>query len=452
MAKAFFGGVHPNPMKDATCGKAIEKLEAPDEVVIPMSLHIGAPCTPIVAVGDTVKLGQKIGEATGFISAPVHASVSGTVVAVEPRPHFNGVDGMAVVIKNDHQDTISEDVKPVENPESITGAQLAEIAKNAGIVGCGGATFPTHVKISGGIGKVDTVIINAAECEPYITSDHRIMLETPDQLIGGAKLLAQAFGVTVHIGIEDNKMDAVEVLRAEIAKQGLSNVVVDPEHTMYPQGAEKQLVQAITGRQVPGGKLPADVGCAVFNVETVRSLYLAVTTGMPLIHRIVTVAGSGTNEPKNLDVRVGTPLKHVFDACGGVKENTFKILMGGPMMGNAQYNMDAPVGKCTNALLAFADKEERTVENPTCIRCGKCVGVCPMHLQPLLMNLYASKDRLEELEAMNVFDCIECGSCSYICPGRVHLVHNFRTGKQKINNKRAAEKAAAEAAAKAEAK
>ena len=452
MAKAFFGGIHPNPMKDATCGKAIEKLEAPDEVVIPMSLHIGAPCTPIVAVGDTVKVGQKIGEATGFVSAPVHATVSGTVVAVEPRPHFNGMDGMAVVIQNDHQDTISEDVKPVENPESITGQQLAEIVKNAGIVGCGGATFPTHVKISGGLGKVDTVIINAAECEPYITSDHRIMLEMPEQVIGGAKLLAQAFGVTVHIGIEDNKMDAVEVLRQEIAKEGVSNIVVDPEHTRYPQGAEKQLIQAITGRQVPGGKLPADVGCAVFNVDTTCAIYRAVTTGMPLIRRIVTVAGSGTNDPKNLEVRIGTPLKCVLDACGGVKENTYKILMGGPMMGVAQYNMDAPIGKGTNALLAFCDKEEKTVANPVCIRCGKCVTVCPMHLEPLVMNMYANKNRLEELEAANVFDCIECGSCSYICPGRVHLVHNFRTGKQKINNKRAAAKAAAEAAAKAEAK
>ena len=452
MAKAFFGGVHPNPMKDATCGKAIEKLEAPDEVVIPMSLHIGAPCKPIVAVGDTVKLGQKIGEATGFVSAPIHASVSGTVVAVEPRPHFNGTDCMSVVIKNDHQDTVSEDVKPVENPDELTGEQLAEIVKNAGIVGCGGATFPTHVKISGGLGKVDTVIINAAECEPYITSDHRIMLEMPEQVIGGAKLLAKAFGVTVHIGIEDNKPDAAEILRQEIAKEGVSNIVVDVEHTRYPQGAEKQLIQAITGRQVPGGKLPADVGCAVFNVDTTCAIYRAVTTGMPLIRRIVTVSGSGTIEPKNLEVRVGTPLKCVFDACGGVKENTYKILMGGPMMGNAQYNLDAPVGKATNALLAFCGNEEKTVEHPECIRCRKCVGVCPTHLQPLTMNLYASKDRLDELEALHVMDCIECGSCSYICPGRVHLVHNFRTAKQKINNKRAAEKAAAEAAAKAEAK
>ncbi len=397
-------------------------------------------------------MGQKIGEAAGFVSAPVHATVSGTVVAVEPRPHFNGLDGMAVVIKNDHQDTISEDVKPVENPESITGEQLVEIVKNAGIVGCGGATFPTHVKISSGLGKVDTVIINAAECEPYITSDHRIMLEMPEQVIGGAKLLAQAFGVTVHIGIEDNKMDAVEVLRNEIAKQGLNNIVVDPEHTRYPQGAEKQLVQAITGRQVPPGGLPASVGCAVFNVDTAAAIYRAVTTGMPLIRRIVTVAGSGTVEPKNLEVRVGTPLKCVFDACGGVKDTTFKIIMGGPMMGHAQYNLDAPVGKGTNALLAFCEKEEKTVENPVCIRCGKCVSVCPMHLEPLIMNMYTNKDRLEELEAANIFDCIECGSCSYICPGRVHLVHNFRTGKQKINNKRAAEKAAAEAAAQAEEK
>ena len=452
MAKAFFGGVHPDPMKDATSGKAIEKLAPPEEVVIPMSLHIGAPCTPIVAAGDAVKLGQKIGEAAGFMSAPIHASVSGTVVAVEPRPHFNGSMVMSVVIKNDMLDTPDESIRPVENPESLTAQQMCDVVKNAGIVGLGGATFPTHVKISSGLGKVDTVIVNAAECEPYITSDHRIMLEYPEQVIGGAKLLAQTFGVDkVYIGIEDNKMDAIEVLRTEAAKENAAFVEIRQLHTRYPQGAEKQLCQAITGRQVPPGGLPAAIGCAVFNVDTTSAIWRAVYQGMPLIRRIVTVSGSGVVEPKNLECRVGTPVKNLFDDCGGVKEETFKIIMGGPMMGVAQYDMNVPVGKGTNAMLAFAGKEYRGVENPVCIRCGKCVSVCPMHLQPLMLNLFCAADRLDEAEELNLFDCIECGSCSYICPGRVHLVHTFRTAKQKINNNRAAAKAAAEkeAAAKA---
>lgn len=456
MVYTFRGGIHPGTHSDpgfkaATNTKPIEALPAPEQVILPVSMHIGAPAKPIVKKGDIVDLGQMIAEAGGFVSAPVHATVSGKVVAVEPRLHPNGSMVMSIVIENDGEDRLHESVHPYDFA-SMSNDERINLIWSAGMVGHGGATFPTHVKIKGAIGTVDTVIVNAAECEPYITSDHRIMLEMPEQVIGGAKLLAQAFGVAVHIGVEDNKMDAVEVLRQEIAKQGVTNIVVDPEHTRYPQGAEKQLIQAITGRQVPGGKLPADVGCAVFNVDTTCAIYRAVTTGMPLIRRIVTVAGSGTNDPKNLEVRIGTPLKCVFDACGGVKENTYKILMGGPMMGVAQYNMDAPIGKGTNALLAFCDKEEKTVANPVCIRCGKCVTVCPMHLEPLVMNMYANKNRLEELEAANVFDCIECGSCSYICPGRVHLVHNFRTGKQKINNKRAAERAAAEAAAKAEAK
>ena len=261
MAQAFFGGVHPNDMKAATNEKAIEKLEAPAEVVIPMSMHIGAPCKPIVAVGDKVKIGQRIGEPGGFVSAPIHASVSGTVKAVEPRPYSMGGTMMSVVIENDFQDTISEDMKPAADPENLTGEQLVEIVKNAGIVGQGGATFPTHVKISSALGKVDYVIINAAECEPYITGDHRTCLERPDQVIKGATVLAKCFGLDkVYIGIEANKQNAADVLNAKI-KELNAPVVVEVLHTRYPQGAEKQLVQAVSGRQVPSGKLPADAGC-----------------------------------------------------------------------------------------------------------------------------------------------------------------------------------------------
>ena len=449
MAQSFFGGIHPNDKKAATNKKPIELLPPPAQVVIPMSLHIGAPCKPCVAVGDQVTVGQKIGEATAFVSAPIHASVSGKVVAVEPRIHFIGVKVMSVVIENDFNDTLCPAIKPVEKPGDLTPEQLVEIVKEAGIVGLGGATFPTHIKISSGLGKVDTVIINAAECEPYITSDHRYMLERPEEIIGGAKILARIFGVDrVHIGVEANKQNAAELLRLKIEEEK-APAVVEVLHTRYPQGAEKQLCQSITGRQVPPGALPAAIGCAVFNTVTAAAIYQAVTRGMPVTRRVVTVSGSGVNDPKNLDCPIGTPICELLDACGGVKKTTFKVMMGGPMMGHVQYDMDAPIGKGTNAILAFCEDEERTVEHPACIRCGKCVSVCPMHLMPVFMYQYERAGMLQELESANVMDCIECGACTYICPGRLHLVQTFRAGKQKINNARAAAKAAADAAAKA---
>ena len=432
MAQSFFGGIHPNDQKAATNKKPIELLPPPARVVIPMSLHIGAPCTPCVAVGDHVRVGQPVGEASAFVSAPVHASVSGTV---------------KVVIENDFNDT-PYDRTPPRDPDHLTAEQICEIVKNAGIVGMGGATFPTHVKISSGLGKVDTVIVNASECEAYITSDHRFLLEHPDDVIGGMKVLARLFGVDrVHIAIEDNKTNAAEMLKLKIESER-APVVVDILRTRYPQGAEKQLCQSITGRQVPPGALPAAIGCAVFNTVTAAAIYQAVTTGRPVTHRIVTVSGSGVNEPKNLLCPLGTPISDVLDACGGVKKSTFKILMGGPMMGHAQYDMSAPIGKGTNAILAFCEKEERTVDFPTCIRCGKCVSVCPMRLQPVFLYQYERAGMLSELEEAHILDCIECGCCAYICPGRLHLVQSFRAGKQRINNAKAAAKAAAEAAAR----
>ena len=402
MAQAFFGGVHPNDMKAATNEKAIEQLAAPAEVVIPMSMHIGAPCKPIVAVGDKVTIGQKIGEPGGFVSAPIHASVSGTVKAVEPRPFSMG--------------------------------------------GQGGATFPTHVKISSGLGKVDYVIINAAECEPYITGDHRTMLERPEQVIKGATLLAKCFGVEhVYIGIEANKQNAADVLNKTIAELK-APVVVEVLHTRYPQGAEKQLCQAISGRQVPSGKLPADAGCCIFNLNTTCSIYKAVYTGMPVVSKVVTVSGSGVIEPKNLECPIGTPITKLFDACGGLKEETYKLIMGGPMMGLAQYNLDVTVGKGTGAMLAFAGDEEQYEEHPQCIRCGKCVGVCPMRLEPVFMYKYLMKGDVDTWQnTLHGMDCIECGACAYTCPARLPLTHAFRMGKQKVNNARMAAKAKAEA-------
>ena len=445
MAQAFFGGIHPNDHKAATNKKPIEALPPPARVVIPMSLHIGAPCTPCVAVGDEVTVGQKVGDAPAFVSAPVHASVSGKVVAVEKRIHFSGVPVMSVVIENDFNDTPCPDCVPVKDPDSLTPEQISNLVKEAGIVGMGGATFPTHVKISSGLGKVDTVIVNASECEPYITSDPRILLEHPEEVLGGVKLLARIFGVDrVHIAIEANKANAAELLKLKIDEEK-APAVVDVLRTRYPQGAEKQLCQSITGRQVPPGALPAAIGCAVFNIVTTMAIYNAIYHGKPVTHRVVTVSGSGVNDPKNLLCPIGTPISELLDACGGVKKSTFKILMGGPMMGHSQFDMAAPIGKGTNAILAFCEKEERTVEYPACIRCGKCISVCPMHLQPVFMYQYEQAGMLQALEGANVLDCIECGACTYICPGRLHLVQAFRAGKQLINNARAAAKAAAEA-------
>ena len=451
MAQAFFGGVHPNDMKAATNEKAIEQLAPPAEVVIPMSMHFGAPCTPLVKVGDLVKVGQKIGEFRG-LGAPIHASVSGKVKAVEPRPYSMGGDMMSVVIENDFQDTLSEEVKAPADPDALSVDEMVEIVKQAGIVGMGGATFPTHVKISGGIGKVDTVLINGAECEPYITGDHRAMLERPEEIIGGCQYLAKMFGVDkVIIGVEDNKQNGIDAMNKVIAEMN-APVVVEPLHCRYPQGGEKQLCQAITGKQVPPGGLPSNIGCAVFNINTTMCIYRAIKFGMPVVNKVVTVSGSGIVEPKNIECPIGTPISALFDACGGLKEGTYKLVMGGPMMGMAQYTTDVTVGKGTGAMLAFCENEEKTVENPQCIRCGKCVGACPMKLEPLFMYQYASKKMVDELNASNIMDCMECGACAYTCPARLHLTHMFKYGKQLVRDKMAADKAAAEAKAAAEKK
>ena len=449
MAQAFFGGVHPNDMKAATNEKAIEQLPAPAEVVIPMSMHFGAPCTPLVKAGDEVKVGQKIGEFRG-LGAPIHASVSGKVKAVEPRPYSMGGNITSVIIENDFQNTLSEEVQAPASPDTLTPDEMVEIVKNAGIVGMGGATFPTHVKISGGIGKVDTVIINGAECEPYITGDHRTMLERPEEIIGGATYLAKMFGVDkVIIGVEDNKQNGIDAMNKVIAEKK-APVVVESLHCRYPQGGEKQLCQAITGKQVPPGGLPSNIGCAVFNINTTCCIFRAVTQGMPVVNKLVTVSGSGIMEPKNIECPIGTPVSRLLDFCGGVKDGTYKLIAGGPMMGMAQYTADIPVAKGTGAILAFSEKEEQTVEHPQCIRCGKCVGVCPMHLEPLFLYQYASKGLAAELEEAHIMDCMECGACAYTCPARLHLTHMFKTGKQLVKDAQAKARAAAEAKKAAE--
>lgn len=432
MPFAFKGGVHPNGRKKATRHKPVEIMPPPARIILPMSMHIGAPCEPLVRVGEQVKMGQKIGDSKGNIFAPIHSSVSGKVEAIELHPHINGTNVLSVFIENDGLDTPHEDMRPHGSMESLSPEELLAIVKEAGIVGMGGATFPAHVKIASVTGKADTLIINSAECEPYITSDHRLMLEAPEELIGGVRALMKMLGLSqAIIAVEANKRDAIEMVRRTLPRKK-SNIKVVSLSTRYPQGAEKQLIKTITGREVPPGQLPVAVGCTVFNAETAAAIHRAVTTGLPLIRRIVTVSGSAVSNPKNLLVRMGTPLKDVFDATGGFREMPYKVITGGPMMGTAQHNLNTVVIKGTNALLAFSQKEDAREDNPICIRCGKCVSVCPMNLLPIYMHMREQKGDMSELERLRITDCIECGCCSYTCPGRLYLVQSFRTGKQKL--------------------
>ena len=431
MAFSFFGGVHPKENKWYACDKETQVFPEPDIVVIPMAQHIGAPCKPLVAKGDLVTKGQKIGDNQG-LCVPVHASVSGKVKAVEVRPHTNGSTVLSVVIENDHLDTLCETVKPrtQEEVDALTPEQLVDIIHEAGIVGMGGATFPTHVKLSGGIGKVDTAIINAGECEPYITSDDRLCREHPEQVVKGLQIIMKIFGLKEgHIGIEDNKPEAIAALKAA-ATEG---IIVDVLPAKYPQGAEKQLIYAVTGREVPSGGLPAAVGCAVFNAATTRAICEAVYDGMPLIQRIVTVSGDILMEPKNLLVPIGTSFNDLIEACGR-NENPYKVLSGGPMMGVAQYDLNVPTIKGVNAVTVLGRNNHHFVEDPHCLRCGKCIDACPMKLMPVLMYKAWQNGDVEEMKKNNIMDCIECGSCAYTCPASVPLVLGFRVAKQVIRN------------------
>ena len=431
MAFSFFGGVHPNENKWYACDKETVVFPEPDIVVIPMSQHIGAPCKPLVKKGDLVTVGQKIGDNQG-LCVPVHASVSGKVKAVEPKAHTNGGNVMSVVIENDHLGTLCEDIqaRTQEEVDKLSKEELIGIVREAGIVGMGGATFPTHVKLNGQ--GVDTVIVNAGECEPFITSDDRICREEPAKVIGGLKIVMKIFGLTEgHIGIEDNKPEAVKALRANLCKE--DGITVDVLPAKYPQGAEKQLIYAVTGREVPSGGLPAAVGCAVFNAATVKAIYDAVYDGMPLIKRIVTVSGDILMEPKNLLVPIGTSFESLIEACG-YKENPYKVLSGGPMMGAAQYDLSVPTIKGVNAITVLGAANNSYVEDPCCLRCGKCIDACPMKLMPVLMYKALQSGDVQEMKDNNIMDCIECGSCSYTCPASVPLVLGFRMAKQMIRN------------------
>ena len=438
MAFSFFGGVHPKENKHYAEERSVQTFPAPDLVVIPMSQHIGAPCKPLVKKNDLVTKGQKIGDNQG-LCVPVHASVSGKVKAVEMRPHANGTTVMSVVIENDHQDTLCPDIqaRTQADVDALTAEELVAIIREAGVVGMGGAAFPTHVKLSGAIGKADTIIVNAGECEPYITGDDRLCQERPEEVVKGLMIGMKVLGLKEgHIRIEDNKPKAAAALKNAAVGTG---VIVDVLPAKYPQGAEKQLIYAVTKREVPSGGLPAAVGCVVINAATCKAIYDAVYKGMPLIERIVTVSGDIVLEPKNLMVPIGTSFNDLMEACG-LSENPYKVLNGGPMMGAAQYDLSVPTIKACNAVTILGHSNNFYVEDSRCLRCGKCIDACPMKLMPVLMYKTLYTNDVEEMKDQNIMDCIECGCCAFTCPASVPLVLGFRSAKQIIRDAAAAAK------------
>ena len=438
MSRSFFGGVHPKGCKELS-REAPLTVFSPKFVSIAMSQHIGAPCKPLVEVGQHVTVGQKVGDGTG-LCAPVHASVSGTVVAVEEKPHPGGTNVLSVVIENDGRDDLCPDIHPRDSIGELDAQALIDIIHSAGITGMGGAGFPTHVKLSSGLGKVDTVIVNGAECEPYITADDRLMRETPERVMGGLRVIRKILQpARTAIGIEANKPEALAAMRAALDE----DVELLALRVRYPQGAEKQLIQSVTGRCVPPGGLPAAVGCAVFNAATCAAIYDAVYQGMPLVRRAVTVTGSAVAHPSNFLAPIGTPFAELIEAAGGFVCAPYKILNGGPMMGLAQYTLEAMTIKGCNAVTCLSEKDRRREAAQHCIRCGKCVENCPMHLMPVFMHKASAAGKLERLKELNVMDCIECGCCAYGCPAGIPLVQSFRTAKRLLRDAAAREKEAA---------
>ena len=436
MAFSFFGGIHPKENKFYAQNEAVQAFPEPDLLVIPMQQHIGAPCKPLVKKGDPVLVGQKIGDNQG-LCVPVHSPVSGKVKAVEMRPHISGVHVQSVVIENDHQGNLCETVQPrsQETVEKLTPEELMAIIREDGIVGMGGAAFPTHVKRSSGLGKVDTIIVNVSECEPYIVADDLLCQTYPKEMVAGLKLIMKILGLSsAHIAMENNKPAAAKSLRWELDPQ--DGIQLDLLPAKYPQGAEKQLIYAITGREVPSGGLPAAVGCAVFNAATCKAIYDAVYLGIPLISRIITVSGDIVMRPMNLLVPLGTSVNELLEAVGH-RENPFKVLSGGPMMGTALYDLSAPVIKGSNAVTVLGAKNKYVVEQSRCIRCGRCIEVCPMHLMPVLMYKSIQGGDVADMAAQNMMDCIECGCCAYTCPGCVPLVLAFKAAKHRIRDAQA---------------
>lgn len=430
MKATFRGGVHPaHGSKAQTQGLATRSFVS-DTVRIIMNMNIGAPSQPCVAKGDHVKIGQVIGEPVGFLGLPVHASVSGEVVSVEPIPYLSEQPAMCVTIHNDFADEWVE-LHPLGSVETVDPALIIPAIKNAGICGLGGASFPTHVKLSiKPEQKCDCIIANGAECETHLTCDHRLMLENPVRVVDGLRAAMRAINVKEGIiAIEDNKPDAIEAMRK--ACQGREGVRVQVLKTKYPQGGEKQLIEAVTGRQVPSGGLPIQAGVIVMNVATYAAVADAVIDGKPLVERIVTVTGA-VRQPANLRLRIGTITEDIIGECGGFSGDVGKVIFGGAMTGMCAPNTSIPIAKATGGILVLDKQDAASVEEGPCLRCGKCVEVCPIGLHPLKIKIAADADRIDECKRLHVMDCTLCGSCSFICPAHRWLTASFKVAKQKL--------------------
>ena len=422
----FKGGVHPYEGKELSESKPVQVLMPKGELVFPLSQHIGAPANPLVKKGDQVLAGQIIAEAGGFISANVVCSVSGTVKAVEPRRVANGAMVNSIVVENDGEYKTVEGVGEDRDYTALSKEEIRKIVKDAGTVGLGGAGFPTHVKLTPkDDAKIDYVIVNGAECEPYLTSDYRLMIEEPEKLVGGLKVILRLFeNAKGVIGIENNKPEAIKKL-TELVKDE-PKISVCPLLTKYPQGGERSLIYAVTGRKVNSSMLPADAGCIVDNVDTVISIYNAVCKSTPLMRKIITVTGDAIAEPQNFNVKLGTNYEELIEAAGGFKTEPEKVINGGPMMGQAMFDFHAPVMKNSSALTCMSKDEVAANEPTPCIRCGRCVDVCPSNIVPVLMMRAAVNNDAESFEKLNGMECVECGSCAFICPAKRPLTQAFK--------------------------
>lgn len=449
----FRGGVHPFEGKELSMDRAVTVLKPTSgEMVYPLSQHIGAPAKAIVKVGDEVLVGQKIAEAGGFISAVVVSSVSGKVKKIEPRVTAGGAKSISIVIENDGLYTAVEGLGEDRDATKLSKQEIRDIVREAGIVGLGGAGFPTNVKLTPkDESKIDYVIVNGAECEPYLTCDYRMMIEEPERLVGGLKVMLQLFeNAKAVIGIENNKPKAIETLRALVKDE--PKITVEPLRTKYPQGGERSLIYAVTGREINSSMLPADAGCVVDNVNTVMAIYDAVCKQTPILERVITVTGDAVKEPQNFKVRTGMNYNDIIEAAGGFVGEPKKILSGGPMMGQAMYTTDVPVTRNSSSLTCFLEDEvEKNPESP-CIRCGRCGEVCPEFLVPVLMMQTCMAGNSEGYEKLYGMECIECGSCSYICPARRPLTQAFKQMKRRIGEERRQKAAAEKAASGKEAK
>ena len=428
----FKGGVHPYEGKELSENKPVQILMPKGDLVYPMSQHIGAPAIPLVKKGDKVLAGQKIGEASGFISANVICSVSGTVKAVEPRRVANGAMVNSIVVENDGEYTAVEGLGADRDPAKLSKQEIRDIVKEAGIVGLGGAGFPTHVKLAPkDESKIEYILVNGAECEPYLTSDYRLMMEEPEKLVGGLKVILQLFdNAKGVIGIENNKPEAIKKLQVLVKDE--ARIEVCPLQTKYPQGGERSLIYAVTGRKVNSSMLPADAGCIVDNVDTVISVYNAVCKTTPLMRRVVTVTGDAITNPQNFQVKIGTNMQELIEAAGGFKTEPEKLIAGGPMMGMALFGTDIPITKTNSALLCMSKDEVAANAETPCIRCGKCVSVCPSHIVPVKMMKAALKGDCEAFEKVGGMECMECGSCTFICPAKRPLTQAFKEMRKTV--------------------